>query len=122
MSKDQYSIRLKVMAVNICRILMGAVLVFSGTVKIIDPRGTEYKIQDYLAVLGFGDTLFASIPLLLAVLFSACEFVFGIYMLFGIQRRLTSTAMLLIPLRIVDVSVMLSNLPIGKLSARTVCC
>ena len=81
--------------VNVSRLLLSFTFILSGTVKLIDPEGTEYKIQDYLAVLGFGDTLFASIPLLLAVLFSACEFVFGIYMLFGIQRRLTSTAMLL---------------------------
>ena len=81
--------------VNLSRLLLSFTFILSGTVKLIDPAGTEYKIQDYIAALGFGDTLFASIPLLLAVLFSACEFVFGIYMLFGIQRRLTSTAMLL---------------------------
>ncbi len=81
--------------VNVSRLLLSFTFLFSGTVKLIDPKGTEYKIQDYIAALGFGDTLFASIPLLLAVLFSACEFVLGIYMLFGIQRRLTSTAMIL---------------------------
>jgi len=81
--------------VNASRLLLSVTFLFSGTVKLIDPKGTEYKIQDYLAALGFGDTLFASIPLLLAVLFSACEFVMGVYMLFGIQRRLTSTTMIL---------------------------
>ena len=81
--------------VNLSRLLLSFTFILSGTVKLIDPAGTEYKIQDYIAALGFGDTLFASMPLLLAVFFSACEFVFGIYMLFGIQRRLTSTAMLL---------------------------
>ncbi len=69
--------------------------ILSGTVKLIDPKGTEYKIQDYLSVLGFADTLFAAVPLLLAVVFSAIEFVMGIYMLFGIQRRLTSVGMTL---------------------------
>ena len=57
--------------VNVSRLLLSFTFILSGTVKLIDPKGTEYKIQDYL------------------------EFVFGIYMLFGIQRRLTSTAMLL---------------------------
>ena len=74
--------------VNVSRLLLSVTFILSGTTKLIDPKGTEYKIQDYIAALGFGDTLFASIPLLLAVLFSACEFVLGIYMLFGIQRRL----------------------------------
>ena len=81
--------------VNLCRLLLSFTFILSGTVKLIDPKGTEYKIQDYLAALGFADTLFASVPLLLAVIISACEFVMGIYMLFGIQRRLTSTGMLL---------------------------
>ena len=81
--------------VNVSRLLLSVTFILSGTVKLIDPKGTEYKIQDYLAALGFGDTLFASIPLLLAVLFSACEFVMGIYMLFGIQRRMTSPTMIL---------------------------
>ena len=82
-------------AVNVCRFLLSVTFILSGTVKLIDPKGTEYKIQDYLAALGVGDTVFASVPLLLAVVFSACEFVMGIYMLFGIQRRLTSTGMML---------------------------
>ncbi len=81
--------------VNVSRLLLSVTFILSGTVKLIDPKGTEYKIQDYLAAFGLGDTMFASIPLLLAVLVAACEFVMGIYMLFGIQRRLTSTTMIL---------------------------
>ena len=81
--------------VNACRLLLSVTFILSGTVKLIDPKGTEYKIQDYLSVLGFADTLFAAVPLLLAVVFSAIEFVMGIYMLFGIQRRLTSVGMTL---------------------------
>ncbi|MBO7067848.1 MAG: DoxX family protein [Bacteroidaceae bacterium] len=81
--------------VNVLRLLLSVTFILSGTVKLIDPKGTEYKIQEYVAALGIANTLFASIPLLLAVLFSACEFVMGIYMLFGIQRRLTSTAMIM---------------------------
>jgi triosephosphate isomerase len=82
-------------AVVVSRCLLSLTFILSGTVKLIDPKGTEYKIEDYLAAFGFSDTLFASIPLLLAVLFSALEFVMGIYMLFGIKRRLTSTTMIL---------------------------
>jgi len=81
--------------VNVCRFLLSITFILSGTLKLIDPKGTEYKIQDYLAALGVADVLYASVPLLLSVLFSACEFVMGIYMLFGIQRRLTSTVMML---------------------------
>lgn len=98
MSKDQYSIHLKVMAVNICRILMGAVLVFSGTVKIIDPRGTEYKIQDYAAALGFSNDLPTYMPLALGVALALLEFSLGIYLMFGIRRKWTSRIVLLMML------------------------
>lgn len=81
--------------VNVCRLLLSVTFVLSGTVKLIDPKGSEYKIQDYLATLGISDSVFASTPLLLAVVFSALEFVMGIYMLFGMNRRLTSTGMVL---------------------------
>ena len=90
--------RLKVMVVNICRILMGAVLVFSGTVKIIDPRGTEYKIQDYVAALGYSNSLPIYMPLVLGVALALLEFSLGIYLLFGIRRKWTSRIVLLMML------------------------
>ena len=38
--------------VNFCRLVLGVAFVFSGYVKAIDPLGSQYKIQDYLAALG----------------------------------------------------------------------
>lgn len=82
--------RLKVLATNICRILMGASLVFSGMVKIIDPRGMEYKTQDYSAALGISAQLPTYIPLALGVALALLEFNLGINLIFGIRRKWTA--------------------------------
>ena len=84
------NMRLKVLATNICRILMGASLVFSGMVKIIDPRGMEYKTQDYSAALGISAQLPTYIPLALGVALALLEFNLGINLIFGIRRKWTA--------------------------------
>ncbi len=38
----------------LCRLLVGGTFLFSGFVKAIDPWGTIYKLNDYLAALGIG--------------------------------------------------------------------
>lgn len=85
--------------VNMCRLVVSATFVFSGLVKLIDPHGTEYKIQDYLVALNLenwvGSGLF---PLVLSMLLGITEFCLGIYLLFSIRRRLTISLMLLLML------------------------
>lgn len=74
---------------------MGASLVFSGIVKIIDPRGTEYKIQDYVAAIGINAQMPTYIPLALGVALALLEFNLGIYLIFGIRRKWTSRLVLI---------------------------
>lgn len=76
--------------VNAIRLLLSLTFVCSGFVKIVDPKGTQYKIEDYLQAFGFVDRIPEIIPLCLSVLLAAFEFCIGIYMFFGIRRRLTS--------------------------------
>ncbi len=76
--------------VNICRLLLAAVFILSGFVKAVDPRGTQYKIEDYAAALGLADMLPSMAVVAIAVVLSALEFCLGIFMLFAIRRRLTS--------------------------------
>ncbi len=83
------------MAVNVCRMAVAATFLISGLVKLIDPRGTEYKIHDYLMAMNLEGVMSNGfLPLVLSVLLSLVEFCLGVYLLFGIRRRFTLTAMI----------------------------
>jgi uncharacterized membrane protein YphA (DoxX/SURF4 family) len=74
--------------VGICRLLVGAVFVFSGFVKAIDPMGFEIKIGEYLAVWGMEG--FRSLAVAAAFILIALEFTLGVCLLLGVYRRYTS--------------------------------
>ena len=86
---------MKKLAVNVCRLLLAAVFIVSGFVKAVDPMGTQYKLEDYAAVLGLSAVLPSLAAVVLAVALAAVEFCLGVFMLFAIRRRLTSRLMLL---------------------------
>ena len=73
--------------VNVCRIVLAVTLILSGFVKAIDPLGTQYKIQDYLAALSLQGILPDWCTLVIAVLLCALEFSLGVFPLFAIHRR-----------------------------------
>lgn len=81
-------------AVNISRMIMAATLLFSGFVKANDPMGTVFKLQDYLSAWGL-----TSIPelvlLIAALLMVLIEFGLGVYLLFGMRRRIISVIALI---------------------------
>ncbi|MDR2684483.1 MAG: DoxX family protein [Prevotellaceae bacterium] len=77
----------------ILRILFGAVFVFSGFVKAIDPLGTAYKMQDYLHAMGFMQ--FDNLALAGSILMLAFEFTIGLTLVSGIKMKLFSWCALL---------------------------
>jgi uncharacterized membrane protein YphA (DoxX/SURF4 family) len=79
--------------VVLVRILVGATFILSGVVKLIDPVGTMYKIEDYLQV--FNLSLFNSWSYVLAVLLSMAEFVLGVNALLGSYLRTTPILLLI---------------------------
>ena len=85
--------RLRILAVNLCRIVLALTFVLSGYVKAIDPLGTQYKLHDYLTALGMAQYVPDWVTLASAVSLSAVEFALGIFMLFAIRRRLVSRLM-----------------------------
>ncbi len=82
-------------AVNVSRLLLAATFVFSGLVKVVDPRGVQYKLEDYFQAFGWSGWIPDFSPLWLGVVLAVCEFCMGIYMFFGIRRRMTSWLFLL---------------------------
>ena len=89
---------MKKVCVNLCRLVLAVVFILSGFVKAVDPLGTQYKIDDYLEAMHIGGLLPDFATLGASVLQSAVEFCLGIFLLFAIQRRLTSRLILLIML------------------------
>ncbi|TVR41081.1 MAG: DoxX family protein [Bacteroidia bacterium] len=67
------------------RILFGAVFVFSGFVKAIDPLGSAYKFQDYFVAFGVEWLFFTALPM--AIILSTLELVIGIAVLVGIKMK-----------------------------------
>lgn len=81
---------------NACRFVLAVVFVFSGFVKANDPLGFQYKLGDYALVFGLSDWASSSLLMFATVLLAALEFVLGVYLFFGINRRLASWGVVLL--------------------------
>jgi len=80
----------------------GALFIFSGWVKAIDPLGTAYKMEQYFAEfkVTFSQTSLSSLAdifpvmaeyaIVFAVIMIVFEIVLGIMLLFGIYHKITS--------------------------------
>lgn len=73
---------------TISRILVGAVLIFSGFVKGIDPLGTKYKFVDYFEAFGLPELEPTTLPL--AILLIAFEFLLGVALISNFRTKITS--------------------------------
>lgn len=87
--------RAKAVALYVARTVVGLTFILSGLVKAIDPLGTQYKIQDYLAAIPPSLSLPDMLTLLMSVSLSMGEFTLGAFMLTAISRRVTARLTLL---------------------------
>ena len=71
----------------IIRILTGAVFLYSGFVKAVDPWGTLYKFDDYLAAMGL--EIWPNLVLCGVFMLCALEFLLGAFLVLGCFRRAT---------------------------------
>jgi uncharacterized membrane protein YphA (DoxX/SURF4 family) len=90
--------------VNISRVLVGCLFIFSGLVKAIDPLGLAYKMQEFFEVWA-ADGYFKSLMDWLhtyatgfSIFMIALEVVLGVALLIGWQKRLTTWLLLLLTL------------------------
>ncbi len=81
-------------AVNITRVIVGILFIFSGLVKANDPLGLSYKMQEFFELWGL--TQFNSWTLLMSVLMNAFEIIAGFALLLGWRIKLFSWLLLLL--------------------------
>ena len=84
--------------VNIARLIVGLTFVLSGSVKAIDPVGTQYKLQDYAEAMGLGGILPDGMMLAAALLLITMEVMLGVWTLVGMHRKFTSRLLWLVML------------------------
>lgn len=77
---------------TLSRLILGAVFIFSGFVKAVDPLGSAYKFSDYFAAFRLGFLDFVTLPL--GVLLSTFELVLGVVLLLGYRRRVVYTVLM----------------------------
>ena len=73
-------------ALTVCRLLVGALFIFSSFTKGVDPLGTKYKMLDYLSV--YGMTWLNDFALILAMGMILVEFLVGICLITKVLPRL----------------------------------
>jgi uncharacterized membrane protein YphA (DoxX/SURF4 family) len=79
---------------NIVRIIVGVLFIFSGLVKANDPLGLSYKMQEFFEVWGL--TFLDNYTLAFSVAMIAFEIIAGVAVLVGWQMKLFSWLLLLL--------------------------
>ena len=88
----QISDLVRKVAVEVCRLFLAALFLFSGTVKAIDPVGGAIKIGDYLTSFGLDSLL--PFKEIFSFGLAALEFSLGACVLLGAYRKYTSIVLM----------------------------
>ena len=80
--------------VNISRVLVGALFIFSGFVKLDDPIGFSYKLEEYFSPEVFNMPFFEPYVLGIAVFVVVLEVVLGVFILVGYKTKFTVWSLL----------------------------
>ena len=79
---------------RLCRLILGAVFVFSGFLKLIDPVGTSLVIKEYFEAFHLSFLDFAVVPA--AVALALLEFTIGVSMLVRLRIRFMAWVTLIV--------------------------
>jgi uncharacterized membrane protein YphA (DoxX/SURF4 family) len=78
----------------VCRILVGLLFIFSGLIKINDPLGFSYKLEEYFEVFHIG--FLNSLALSLAIILCSLEIILGFALLIGVRAVSVAWGLLLL--------------------------
>lgn len=84
----------KQLMVHVLRFTYGAFLIFSGSVKILDPLGFSYKLQEYFEVFGMDWVI--PLTLILSIFICVFEIFIGLFLISGVQVKKTMYANLML--------------------------
>jgi uncharacterized membrane protein YphA (DoxX/SURF4 family) len=88
---NYFSLKMKIL-ISISRLITGAVFIFSGFVKAVDPVGSTYKFTDYF--IAFHIKFLEPVALPMALILASIEFLIGISMLLGYRYKIASWALM----------------------------
>ena len=88
--------KLKWVGVNLCRLILSCTFILSGFVKAVDPRGTQYKFEDYAEAFRLTEWIPDYFYLPAAIVLAMLEFCLGVYLFFGIRRKMTTWFLLVL--------------------------
>ncbi len=77
-----------------CRIFVGLLFIFSGLIKINDPLGFSYKLEEYFEVFHIG--FLSSFALSMAVILCSLEIILGFALLIGVRAKSVAWGLLLL--------------------------
>ena len=75
--------------IQLSRILVGVLFMFSGFVKLVDPIGSEYKFQEYFSESVLNIEFLIPYALPFAILLIIAEILLGVMILIGYKPKLT---------------------------------
>jgi uncharacterized membrane protein YphA (DoxX/SURF4 family) len=78
----------------VCRILVGLLFIFSGLIKINDPLGFSYKLEEYFDVFHIG--FLSSFALCLSIILCSLEIILGFALLIGVRAVSVAWGLLLL--------------------------
>lgn len=77
-----------------CRIFVGLLFIFSGLVKINDPLGFSYKLEEYFEVFHIG--FLSNFALGMAIILCSLEIILGFALLMGVRAKSVAWGLLLL--------------------------
>ena len=83
---------------QISRIVVGALFIFSGFVKLVDPIGSQYKFQEYFSEPVLDMEFLIPYTLLFAIVLIVAEILLGVMILIGYKSKFTVWSLLILSL------------------------